>query len=716
MRTFFLLLLAATTIVAADNTVHTILFTGQSLSVGTGGSPCLSHSQPPLNATGWVSHKVGSWPAYNVAYIGTSMIDFTPCRAPQYQTIAGTVAVDTSGNVTGTGTTFATTHNNGIMIVGGVERIFTYISATSGTVTPAPASALPPGTTFSLSTTSGSFQSSEPHSIAAVNTLTNLHPLKDWVGTGVSAGVQGYSYSQLKQATTPYTTSISTLTTIKNHVTATDAATARPRPFTVSALDIVHGEADAVYPSATYVANLLEWHANYLADAKAVTGQSADFPMFTDQYSSWARNSATPTVGRAATAPALPTTNYPIGAIYWNTTQNKYFRNVGNVWTDDSAGVCSPYPAGYCGNTPMGQWHAARDNPGKLFLVGPKYQYKYSDGLHLRNYSYRHLGEMHGKAMAKVLHSGEQWIPLAPRSLTRSGAVIQARFWVPVGCLQFDSTRSDEAVQQFPKLNEGFEYFDSANSASISSVAITSCDTVTITLNTAPTGANQRLRYAFTGTVGAAGGTANAARGTLADTDPTIGLSGLPLRDYAISFDEPLGFHWEPKGESRTATAAAGLTAAKFTYSPAVNEACTLQAATDAGFNSIAASSWDMVGTRTREILISGLTQSTTYYFRAVCPSGTYATTAGTTAALAANASLLLRFRPPVGRGVDNVLVEYGTSGTSLDNGTSVACASSCSVTLSNLTPGTAMYVKHTYRTAGNAAVAGSRVALQMVE
>jgi hypothetical protein len=112
---------------------------------------------------------------------------------------------------------------------------------------------------------------------------------------------------------------------------------------------------------------------------------------------------------------------------------------------------------------------------------------------------------------------------------------------------------------------------------------------------------------------------------------------------------------------------------------------------------------------------MENLTASTTYYFRAVCPSGTYSTSATTKAAFSPGGSLRLRFRAPAGRSVDNVLVEYGTS-AAMGSSTSVPCPSTCAVTLSTLTQGSALYIKHTYRTAANAPVAASRVALEMVE
>jgi hypothetical protein len=497
----------------ADSTVHYIISTGQSLSVGAAGRPCLSLTQPAVGATGWVSHAQGSFPGYNLMYLRTpeSVIDYTACRPTFHSTELGTIAVSLSGTVMGTGTAWDTTFDRGILVAGGREFVFTYVSATSGRVTPLPTSALAPGTKYRLSKAA----SEEAHTMGLANQLTQLHPQKDWVSMPSLHGVLGTAYAGLKKGSSPYANSLTSLTNARSFVTANDPATARPRPFVVSAVDVVHGEADFVQgaSAAQYAAYLLEWIRDYNADIRSLTGQTAPVPLVTDQMNTWGNYRTTPT----------------------------------------TATNCAGYPSGGCPSVPIGQWWAARDHSNEIFLVGPKYQYRYADGLHLSNHAYRHLGEMHAKAMAKVLQQGQKWLPLSPRSVSRSGSVVTATFYVPVGCLQFDATRNDAAIQQFSKLHEGFEYFDTSNSAAISSVRISSCDQVTITLDRVPTGANQRLRYAYT--AGGRGGTAAAARGTLADTDPAVGLDGLSLRDYAIAFDEPISSGTSPcdvNGDGRT--------------------------------------------------------------------------------------------------------------------------------------------------------------------
>jgi hypothetical protein len=96
----------------------------------------------------------------------------------------------------------------------------------------------------------------------------------------------------------------------------------------------------------------------------------------------------------------------------------------------------------------------------------------------------------------------------------------------------------------------GFEWWDQSGAAKpyITNVSITGPDTVTITLSSAPTGSNQRLRHAFTGS--GKWGTASkgtAPHGNLRDSDPAVGYSsGEHLYNWLATFDDPVGFSWSP--------------------------------------------------------------------------------------------------------------------------------------------------------------------------
>ena len=137
--------------------------------------------------------------------------------------------------------------------------------------------------------------------------------------------------------------------------------------------------------------------------------------------------------------------------------------------------------------------------------------------------------------MKRVLVDGLTWTPLSPTSVTRTGNVITATFYVPVPPLQFDTTLV------LPKANQGFEYFDnSPTPPTITNVQIVG-NTVRITLSAIPTGSNQRLRYAYTGVIGQVGANqVGSPRGNLRDSDATPSLYGSNLYNWAVTFDKPV--------------------------------------------------------------------------------------------------------------------------------------------------------------------------------
>ncbi|QQS22703.1 fibronectin type III domain-containing protein [bacterium] len=317
----------------------------------------------------------------------------------------------------------------------------------------------------------------ETMSSALANTLTSLSPGGNYQSVVTRHGVGGTAYSGLKKGTGPYSTGMTQVTNVKN------AATALGRVARVVGVTTIHGESDHLAGnSAAYESYLVQWQNDYETDVKAITGQSGDIPLFTDQMSSH-------TGYNAATS-----------------------------------------------GIPIAQLSASENNPDEIILVGPKYFLNYSDSAHLTAASYRWLGEYYGKVMKKVLIDHQDWRPLSPDSIVRTGNVILANFHVPGGELAFDTTIVSA------KANYGFEYYDSTSSATISSVEILDGDTVKITLSGTPTGSNQRLRYAYTGTPGSQPGAsvAGSARGNLRDTDSTPSLHGNTLYNWAVHFDKAI--------------------------------------------------------------------------------------------------------------------------------------------------------------------------------
>ena len=260
-----------------------------------------------------------------------------------------------------------------------------------------------------------------------------------------------------------------------------DLAMAANKSYVVRAVTNVHGESDSQNANAGYLANLLEWQADYEADVKAVTGQVEPVPMLHTQFSSWTRLAG------------FPTTSI----------------------------------------IPAQQLASHVSAPGKLVLVGAKYHLPYAaDGVHLTNEGYRHMGEDYAKVYRRVVLEGKPWEPIRPSSVTRAAAVVTVKMHVPVPPLVMDTTLVSD-----PGKN-GFEWADDGpGTPTITSVAITGPDTVVITLSAAPTGANPRLRYAFTGVSGALGGPTTGPRGNLRDSDATPSPEGYKLYNWCVHFE-----------------------------------------------------------------------------------------------------------------------------------------------------------------------------------
>jgi hypothetical protein len=320
----------------------------------------------------------------------------------------------------------------------------------------------------------------ETISSSMANTITANDTGNDFDVAVSLHGVSGYVYSQLKKGTAPFTTGMTQVTNAKS------AAIALGRTSRVIGVTTIHGETDNFngVSGATYQGYLEEWQNDYDTDVKAITGQSNEVILFLDQMSSF----------------------------------------------------MSSYANDATSEIPIYQLYAAEDNPDEIVLVAPKYFFNYSDRHHLTGASSRWLGEYYGKVIKKVVIDHETWRPLSPDSAVRSGNIIDVNFHVPAGVLAFDTTLVSA------RTNYGFEYYDSTSSATISNVAILDDDTVRITLSGVPTGANQRVRYAYTGVPGTNTGAQNAgsAAGNLRDTDTYPSLYGNTLYNWAVHFDEAI--------------------------------------------------------------------------------------------------------------------------------------------------------------------------------
>jgi hypothetical protein len=271
-------------------------------------------------------------------------------------------------------------------------------------------------------------------------------------------------------------------------------ADAAGQSYAVRAVTTIHGEHDhyayssgsPLFPLprtdgqgdlADYADALEEWQRDYESEVKAITGQSVPIPLFLNQYSHW--------------------NDVP-------TTQIAFM-----------------------------QLDAHVRSTGKVVVVAPTYQLPYtSTCLHFTNEGSRWLGEYLGKAYAKVVVEGRPWEPLRPIAVQSQGSTVVVRFVVPVPPLVLDTTRVSDPG------DHGFEVVDGSGAKqTITSVAVTAPDAVTLTLDGAPP-ATGRVRYAYTFT--GCTGSGSIARGNLRDSDATPSLYGNDLFNWAVHFDEPL--------------------------------------------------------------------------------------------------------------------------------------------------------------------------------
>jgi hypothetical protein len=290
-------------------------------------------------------------------------------------------------------------------------------------------------------------------------------------------GIGGEPYAALKKGGTRGAFEAG----IAQAAAARGVAVSLGKSYVVRAVTNVHGETDHEIGSARYTGDLLAWQADYDADLRAVTHQTEPIPMFETQISSWTRYGAA------------------------------------------TSGI------------PAQQLAAHVEAPGKVILVGAKYHLPYvSDGIHLTNEGYRHMGEDYAKAYRRVVLEHGTWEPVRPRGVSRDGATITVTFHVPAPPLVFDTKRVVDPAHL------GFEYADDAGGAapSIVAVALAAEDAVTITLSAPPSAGGGRIRYAWTGRRGAAAGPVTGPRGNLRDSDATPSRAGYPLYNWCIHFDE----------------------------------------------------------------------------------------------------------------------------------------------------------------------------------
>jgi phosphodiesterase/alkaline phosphatase D-like protein len=319
-------------------------------------------------------------------------------------------------------------------------------------------------------------------------------------------GLSGTGYAGLMKGTAPYNKGIAQATTIKSQVT--NVLDGNYLPIAVTA---IHGEHDYnIGAGSAYEGDLVQWQSDYQNDLNVLNSSSTTIPLFISQMN-----------------------------------------------------------AGWTGEVAVAQLSAHIDDPGKVILVEPKYQYHYrpADDLHMDiNTEEKHAGEMFAKVINKVILNGQVWNPLMPSSLARTSNIITISYHIPVGTLAVDTS----TVAARP--NYGFEFTQTGgNSVSINSVELVNNNSqVKITLNAVPTGTNQHIRYAWTcyngsGSWCAQAASSTAVGGNIRDTDssvsPASDSTGLPLYDWGVTFDEPITLATLPTVATSAVTATSTMAA-----------------------------------------------------------------------------------------------------------------------------------------------------------
>lgn len=227
-----------------------------------------------------------------------------------------------------------------------------------------------------------------------------------------------------------------------------------------SAIFSVFGESDN--GSSTFGTDMINWRSNYINDVGAILG----------------------------------TTNQNL--VMYHSQQGSYTNQISN--------------------TNMLWLHV--NHYGSNQLVGPKYQFAYTDGTHLTNKSYMQMGELYGKFYYRREVLGQTIDPLYITNVNRTAASIVLTYSGNVGNITIaDPPGGDPG-------NKGFIYTDDSSPPSISSVSATAANQVTITLSGTPTGANKRLWYAWplAAMRNNEAGT-NSPRGCIRDSDTAIGFT-----------------------------------------------------------------------------------------------------------------------------------------------------------------------------------------------
>lgn len=233
----------------------------------------------------------------------------------------------------------------------------------------------------------------------------------------------------------------------------------------VVAMTVTHGEANRVAGTTGYIDLLRQWKADYQSDIQSITGQTSGPLFFPDQ-------------------------------------------------------LCNQFEGDFEGNQIILDFLDWSEEDPEVFLSCPKYQLPFSNYVHLTPEGYRLMGELHGRAIQRVL-SGGDWEPLKATSVTLSGNVVT---------VTTNATSQLVADTEFYDLQSqvGFEFLSDSVPVRISGVDFQGVNQIILTLSSEPSGSEMTLDYAFT----KRGGNIRDSSGGVTMTD------SLPLHNWLVSFKQ----------------------------------------------------------------------------------------------------------------------------------------------------------------------------------
>lgn len=301
----------------------------------------------------------------------------------------------------------------------------------------------------------------------------------DYITAHTVVGETGQGYDMIKKgATVSASTGHSYAAGLFEVQAINRLAKASGKTYGVGGITLVHGEND--YNNQSYESCIRQLWSDYNKDIKAITGQTQSIPLFVVQQHSY-----------MSTGTAVST---------------------------------------------LAQWKAGVDYPNDIICIGPTYQRAYgSDHVHLTASAYQQMGEKFGQVYYERVVKGNNWRPLEPTSITKSGKVITVNFHVPVGPLVWDSTLGtpNQSSNEW-KNGKGFEVTANGSKVTISSVEI-SGSSVKITCASELPSFGVKVGYAYTGGTTRTNGTYR--WGLLRDSDPFKGRSGVSQPNFCVAFE-----------------------------------------------------------------------------------------------------------------------------------------------------------------------------------